>query len=159
MIQGTIQNAAWKIVENGFGTVASLDEGYYGKGIYFTTYALYSTTYIYSSQHPVMIISWVLPGNTFPVSEHHKGSSSLLGQAIKAGYNSHYVVAEKNGFVPSSIAQDSELYDELVVSQEGQIAPAFIVHLDHKSVVKVHKQWIKTNAPRPETSLDQDITC
>ena len=33
MIQGTIENAAWKIVENGFGTVASLDEGCYGKGL------------------------------------------------------------------------------------------------------------------------------
>jgi len=32
MIQGTIENAAWKIIENGFGTAATLDDGYYGKG-------------------------------------------------------------------------------------------------------------------------------
>ena len=32
MLQGTIEDAAWKISENGFGTVATRDEGYYGKG-------------------------------------------------------------------------------------------------------------------------------
>jgi len=32
MIQGTIEDAAWKISKNGFGTVATSDEGFYGRG-------------------------------------------------------------------------------------------------------------------------------
>ena len=32
MLQGTVEDAAWKISENGFGTVATRDAGYYGKG-------------------------------------------------------------------------------------------------------------------------------
>jgi len=34
MLQGTSENGAWKIAENGFATVATLDEGYYGKGFF-----------------------------------------------------------------------------------------------------------------------------
>ena len=33
MIQGTDEVAAWNICENGFGTVASLDAGWYGQGL------------------------------------------------------------------------------------------------------------------------------
>jgi len=32
MYQGTSEEAAWKICQNGFGVVGALDEGFYGKG-------------------------------------------------------------------------------------------------------------------------------
>ena len=44
MLQGTIEDAAWKISENGFGTVATRDEGYYGKGFFLFFYFQNKTT-------------------------------------------------------------------------------------------------------------------
>jgi len=37
MIHGTTENAAFRVMEGGFGTVAGLDDGYYGRGMYFTS--------------------------------------------------------------------------------------------------------------------------
>src|SRR5262245_61086501 len=38
-------SVAWKIVENGFSALSTLDAGYYGSGIYFTSSVLYATPY------------------------------------------------------------------------------------------------------------------
>jgi len=45
VVQGTSENAAFRIIKNGFGTVASLDDGYYGLGMYFTSSFKYSSRY------------------------------------------------------------------------------------------------------------------
>jgi hypothetical protein len=45
VIHGTALATAWKICATGFANLSCLDDGFFGKGIYFTTYALYALPY------------------------------------------------------------------------------------------------------------------
>ena len=45
VVQGTSENAAFRIIKNGFGTVPSLDDGFYGRGMYFTSSFKYGSKY------------------------------------------------------------------------------------------------------------------
>ena len=69
--QGTSENAAYRIVKNGFGTTATLDDGYYGRGIYFTSSMKYAAKYASSTKRgKVFLLSLIITGNVFPVIEH-----------------------------------------------------------------------------------------
>lgn len=86
MFHGTIEPTAKKICESGFGTVATLDDGWYGKGIYFTSSLDYALFYAQKAKesfyskpenrrlkkpsYDVIIMSLVTLGNTFPVTEN-----------------------------------------------------------------------------------------
>ena len=57
-----------------------------------------------------------LVGNPFPVIEHHKDKKdSLRGAPLKAGYQSHYVLTDKNG--DPWTASQSECFNEIVIPQ------------------------------------------
>ena len=45
VVQGTSENAAHQIIDNGFGIASALDDGWYGRGIYFTSYLKYASLY------------------------------------------------------------------------------------------------------------------
>jgi hypothetical protein len=62
-----------------------LDEGYFGKGIYFTCDLLYTIPYSIGKRNPAVILSYIIPGNPFPVTESHKGDDKLLGAPMKNG--------------------------------------------------------------------------
>src|SRR5436190_640877 len=99
IILGTDYYVAEKIAQTGFAALASLDAGYFGRGIYFTTYILYTLPYSCSKRNPSVVIGYLNLGNVFPVTENHKGDESLLGLPLKPGYNSHFVITTKDGFV------------------------------------------------------------
>jgi len=129
---GTSLSSAWKICQNGFATLASFDSGFYGSGIYFTTRAMYCYPYLQGKKDPSIILSWVILGNSYPVTEHPDHPGSLLGQVIKPGYQSHYVCTDNCGFpYPYSATMDKVLdktvFDEIVINQESQVTPAFII--------------------------------
>ena len=73
MIHGTGENAAFRVMEGGFGMVAGLDDGYYGRGMYFTSDLQYADMYAEiqaKNANPtgpwganVFLIAAVLPGN------------------------------------------------------------------------------------------------
>lgn len=86
---------AWKVCATGFANLSSLvrlksclsltwfqDDGFFGKGIYFTTYALYALPYFSTKSDPAVILSFVLPGCSFPVIEHTEGKDSLVGYVV-----------------------------------------------------------------------------
>jgi hypothetical protein len=81
------------------------------------------------------------------VTESHKGEKKLMGSALKSGYNSHFVVTTPDGFVftPEDLDKGTKMCHgiavrfvefliliriEMVIPQESQILPAFIVELD-----------------------------
>lgn len=94
-------------------------------------------------------------GNTFPVVEHKESPVSLMGyieafkailihrQSLQSGFNSHYVVVNRNGNTPSREEKNtkSKLYDEIVINQESQIAPAYIVRLNPTEASKYLEDW------------------
>eukprot|EP01127_Copromyxa_protea_P001845 TRINITY_DN11758_c0_g1_i1.p1 TRINITY_DN11758_c0_g1~~TRINITY_DN11758_c0_g1_i1.p1 ORF type:complete len:228 (+),score=28.88 TRINITY_DN11758_c0_g1_i1:48-686(+) len=130
---GTDYGVAMTIASTGFAALSSLDSGWYGAGIYFTTYAMYTTPYFALRKDPAIILSFVTPGNVFPTTENHKGPNSLLGKVLNASYTAHYVGLDATGIVPNYSETKLEgidfLYDEIVVSQEPQICPVYVLRI------------------------------
>lgn len=60
----------------------------------------------------------------------------------KAGYNSHYVLTEKDG---DCVQQKKKhgYYDEVVIEQESQIAPVYLIKLNRSALksVKILDDW------------------
>jgi len=48
MLQGTSEGAVWQIFQQGFGVVATTDDGFYGR-VYFTSKLSYATNYVQQS--------------------------------------------------------------------------------------------------------------
>jgi len=138
-IQGTFEDAGKRISENGFGTVSSLDAGWYGQGIYFTSRPSYAKIY---SKKGVFLISLILPGNSCPVVEDpftdstrsKKNPLGLLGGPCEPGYQSHYVVVPNKWFAFPARFKEGEQFDpkkhadELVVFNHAQTLPLFLVY-------------------------------
>jgi len=61
----------------------------------------------------------------YPVIEHPHKRGSLKGKPNHPGYQSHYIKVNKKG-VP--VLNGSEIYDELVVFQESQVLPRYVVY-------------------------------
>jgi len=143
---GTDMTVAEKICETGFAALSRLDAGWFGRGIYFSSYPQYCIPYITDRQQPAVLVSYILPGNVYPVIEKHSGPHSIEGTAIKSGFNSHYVVTNKTG---EAITQpDTETFNEIVVPQEAQIVPAFLVGIAKKGLKKVRSQWLASTTER-----------
>lgn len=147
VLHGTDFYTAEQIANTGFAALSSLDEGFFGKGIYFTTSLHYTLPYACLKKRPAVVISYVNPGNVFPVSEDHKGPKSLKGAAIKSGYNSHLVLTNKEGVIYQE-SRDETLCDEIVISQESQILPAFIIELEVESCMREFEKWSSTETIR-----------
>lgn len=138
-LHGTSSGIALKIAETGFAALSKVDVGWYGKGIYFTSHALYTIPYLLTTPEPAVIISYIIPGNIYPVRESADSENTLRGSAIKPGYDSHYVITNKEGNIASTKCK--ELFDEFVIDQEGQIAPAFILYLGNDTVNKYASEY------------------
>jgi len=143
MLQGTSKTAAWNIVKQGFATVATLDDGWFGKGIYFTSafeWARFFSTVASRKDlnaEKCMVLSLVIPGNIYPVTEAHDSGESLRGKSVKGtGYQSHYTnvhaansYAGGKAFLAGHVCNPpaGKVYDELVVFQDAQALPLFVI--------------------------------
>jgi len=142
MIQGTSEEAVWQICQQGFGVTAVTDDGYYGRGIYFTSSYSYASRYSKDSpKEPgfrVFLLSMVVPGNPFPVTEDpwdadHVIKQGYHGQACRPGYQSHYTlvdaVAKKSYPIkyPPPFAKE-KVSSELVVFEWNQTLPLFVFY-------------------------------
>jgi len=157
MFQGTSEEAVWSIVENGFATVATLDAGYFGKGIYFSSDLTYSIKYA-NPQNPkgkVIIVALTIPGNAYPITEHpflidshgevlmktdSEGKSMRLHNpdgfyehGPQSGFQAHYTIVEKHNIrkafpIKTSIDVTNHA-DELVVFQDAQTLPVFVLYV------------------------------
>jgi len=130
VVQGTSENAAHQIIDNGFGIASALDDGWYGRGIYFTSYLKYASLYAkFSSSNgcKVFLVSLVIPGNVYPATEPARDDPlSLMGGAAKKGHQSHYVEVNLQGQPARS---EREFYaDEIVVFEGCQTLPLFLVY-------------------------------
>jgi len=147
MLQGTSENAAHRIAKNGFGTVASLDLGWFGQGIYFTSRMPYACEYAeLAKDGRVFLLSVVVPGNAYPVTETPfiidqaqnwlkekiENPEGLFGRPCRPGYQSHYVIVDTKSGLPDTRSVDQGSEDELVVFQPSQVLPLFFFYSDQK---------------------------
>jgi len=157
MIHGTNENSASRVIENGFGTVATTDDGYFGRGMYFTSDLRYANLYAKqvdkTGELKVMVLAIVIPGNPYPVTEHpfvvptvwerdqdgrtrrKNNPQGLLGQACKAGYQSHFVIVDSESAEVAYPTTREDLgdrgvpvSDELIIFEGAQALPVFLVY-------------------------------
>jgi hypothetical protein len=151
VVHATHVDAARNICKTGFATLATVDAGtviilpllkslgWYGQGIYFTTFAEYSATYalnsplcsflsyITGSVDPCILLCYLVPGNPYPVTEGPFDSKTLKGTVrvtpliklpgapLKPGYQSHYILVDGSG-----VPDPENGFDEIVVNQDTQ---------------------------------------
>jgi hypothetical protein len=117
------ESAVWAIMSAGFSVLSSRDDGRFGRGIYLTTDAEYAATYC---KDPVktFVLCLALPGNAYPTA------TELRGEPPRRGYQSHYVRLRDGQ--PGLGARA----DELVVFQENQILPRYVIRATQRSVAQ-----------------------
>jgi len=159
---GTEETIAWKIASVGFANLSSTDAGFYGKGIYFSSSASYTVPYFSNTRKPAILICFTIPGHPFPVNEHPKDDLNLSGKALYVGYQSHYVVTTVAGFPLKIQDWNSQLkrYDELVISQETQVVPIFLIQVDTSNmsaVLSLYNESVSLkNEPPAKIESDDD---
>jgi len=141
-IHGTDMATARSIAETGFAAVSLLDAGFFGKGIYFTTFANYTIPYFSSRRDPAIIISWIVCGSAFPVIEAADGPHTRKGAALHGTANAHFVVTDRHGqCLADPKADPTECFNEIVIGQEPQITPAFILSISKDNIPALLKKW------------------
>jgi len=145
-VHGTNFDTALSICETGFASLGIVDKGWYGKGIYFTSSAVYAAPYFGTKKKPAIIIAYIVPGNPYPVSEHPFNNKSLIGSAMQDGVQSHYVITSINGY--PVLKPCEKYYDELIITQEAQALPAFIIEVDPSNIPNLfmNRQVVTPNA-------------
>jgi len=152
MLQGTSESAVWQICQQGFGVVGTLDDGFYGAGVYFTSKLGYADKYAKSGPDgsKPFIVSMVIPGNSFPVVEHpfvdppvyekdKKGitvrkanADGFKGKACYSGYQSHFTLVEgrdiNTTFPLRGPIDAATAADELVTFDSSQALPLFVFY-------------------------------
>jgi len=141
-VHGTSREIAHSISKTGFVALSLCDIGWYGKGVYLTTNCLYATPYFLSKTNPALLVCFAFLGNIYPVVEDHKGKGSLLGKPLLPGYNSHYVLTNKNGFVCTDFRV--QYFTEIVVEQESQIIPAYILGINTTKASSLLETFVRT---------------
>jgi len=151
-VHGTSSKVGWAICRTGFASLSQLDAGFYGKGIYFSTSALYCYPYFGTKSDPALLVSFLLVGNPYPVIENrHDSTGSLEGMPIKSGYNCNYVVTQSNGTVYDNPQQP--IFNEIVIPQESQICPVYLIELDDGGARQLRAQFQRNIPPIQQSQL------
>jgi serine/threonine protein kinase len=139
------------ICSNGFAVLNKTDDGYFSRGVYVTFDSAYAAIYgggivplaLQESANEIVIIAvWAAVVNPYPITRGRDYTRSehecdLLGGAVKGGYDSHFVLVNRQGGESSLNYQacaDSEAaaplryeYSELVLKDEAQVMARFVL--------------------------------
>jgi len=131
------------IISDGFATVSIRDEGWFGRGMYFTSSAKYATQY--SGKYGCLIMSYIIILNPFPIitddAPVHMETSTFRfnGQGNYKTYQCHYAPVAPISYEakyldnrPPATGHDDSVFDELVVFQQADILPQIVVHLQRE---------------------------
>jgi len=138
--QGTAESTAMKIAQTGFTTVATLDDGFYARGIYFTRSLRYASYYSKLANkggpYSYIMVAFTTPGNIYPVIEGPLDKGTFKGHpgVINPGYQSHYVCvcgpgSKKPGW-PCEMGE-KQFVDELVLFQDAQAVPKYLLVIEN----------------------------
>jgi len=66
-----------------------------------------------------------------------------MGHPLVNGYQSHYCITTKGGlpFTKKDYQNMNTKYDELVIGQESQVVPLFLLEMNKKNIVKMAIEW------------------
>lgn len=130
-----------QLLSDGFAALGTLDDGWYGKAMYFTSSAKYATRYCGGESGGCLIMCYILLLNPFPVVSADAppnispASFRFYGKGNYRNYQCHYIPVSPVGagtdtmdYRPPPTGTDDALYDELAVFQEVNILPQVVVH-------------------------------
>lgn len=128
MWHGTSKDSAKKIADTGYASLATTDNGYFGKGIYSAHEAEYAFR-VYA--RGALLFNWVATNSSYPVTSADK----LRGQPNYKNYDSHFVpVITPNGVYSKDATvyvacnpRQQHHYIEVVVFNEEQCLPRYLV--------------------------------
>ncbi|HEY4832829.1 MAG TPA: hypothetical protein VIH61_09760, partial [Waddliaceae bacterium] len=131
MFHGTKKNLVDSIIKTGFANLATTDSGFFGKGIYNTSYAEYAHR-VYSDG--TLLFNWIVFFSAYPVT--HPDMARLQGGSNHSNYDAHYtLIAPRNPDNPNEIVYfpftdaQEPIYDELVVFDSSHILPRYRITL------------------------------
>ncbi|CAF1463299.1 unnamed protein product [Adineta steineri] len=140
MWHGCRQNILPNLLSDGFSTLGFLDDGWFGKAMYFTSSAKYATRYC-GQTGGCLIMCYLLLLNPFPVTRTDAPPAvspnrfRFYGKGNYKNYQCHYIPVSPVGGPntqdyrpPSSGNVDDAEYDELAIFQEANILPQVVIH-------------------------------
>ena len=133
MLHGSRDDVVWQVCQDGFGGDSVAEDGYHGKGIYFSsTLGSAERRAIPGSGGRPILLSMVIPGHVFPVIEapivpDGSGASNpdgYGGRPGRSGYQSHITLLDsrdaQGAFPISGPADSSSVVGEVVAFETGQ---------------------------------------
>jgi len=90
---------------------------------------------------PTIIICLTLPGYPYPVISTRDVQKD---KGLVQGHQSHYVVTKPDG-TPVDRSSSDLYYDELVLDQEGQILPVFVVSLKKDNLHQLAEKFTRAD--------------
>ena len=152
-----ISAIAPSICSNGFAVLNKTDDGYFARGVYVTFDSAYAAIYagglipleLQSPANEMTIIAaWAVVVNPYPITRgidyvktNHQ--CDLFGSTVKSGYDSHFVLVDRQagpGSVDYQACVDaggavplSYTYSELVLKDEAQVMPRSVLRCRKKA--------------------------
>ena len=127
------EEVARSILGGNFAILASLDDGYFGQGIYVTLDAEYAIEEYGRRQHGqdcvALLVCAIIVGSAYPVVEMPNGPGGFLGRALVPKADAHVAVvgwhADDANWLPCDHTEwaGQQTYTELVVRDESQVLP------------------------------------
>ena len=154
VFHGCTHDAAHNICRTGFASISTTDAGYFGRGIYTTTFPQYAAEYAAGvhkvtpnppnagGEH-VVLVAWATPGLAYPITRDHAGADcdyipgtfasrfySNEGEpakALRSPFDSHYVCIRRDDYqCMDGVRHDvAPEYDELVLGDAAQLLPCY----------------------------------
>uniref|UniRef100_A0A6B2L0S1 PARP catalytic domain-containing protein n=1 Tax=Arcella intermedia TaxID=1963864 RepID=A0A6B2L0S1_9EUKA len=154
VIHGTSLGKAFKICNTGFAILSTLDKGYYGQGIYVTSYTKYALQYC-NGAVPALIVAYLQPGNPYPVIESPLNPDNFVGKPVPPGHQCNYVRVSKGRGYPVT-APTEKSYDEFVIGQEAFLIPVFIVQISSVELINLQKELMRLDKSA-QTGYDYEV--
>eukprot|EP00727_Mastigamoeba_balamuthi_P002434 m51a1_g12188 hypothetical protein (1248) ;mRNA; f:11695-17986 len=133
---GTSPDVLDSLCKTGFANLALTDQGYFGKGLYATTEAIYAHDAYAADSGGVLLLCWVSFFSAYPVVAGDM--AKLTGKAHWANHDTHFVpvvpegpgdVRKQKVFFPcADVAQ--AVYHEMVVFEAAQMLPRYVVRFE-----------------------------
>eukprot|EP00727_Mastigamoeba_balamuthi_P013680 m51a1_g8935 hypothetical protein (1530) ;mRNA; r:905566-914603 len=138
MWHGTRAEALESVFRAGFASLATTDEGFFGKGVYSAYEARYASE-VYS--RGALLVNWVSLFSAFPVVDGDM--PRLTGKGSYANYDAHFIpvrpasaeAGEQNYVACSELSQ--AVFHELVTFEASQNLPRYLVTLQPSIVQTV----------------------
>ena len=164
-IRSIVQNNFYDMSDPEFAASRKTDPGFFGPGIYFSQYPTYGSSYAEKRKSNTLLLSWVLMGATYPVTEEPMTLTGLV-----PGYDSHYAIVDSKFGRPIR-PTDPPGYDEIVVFHKAQVLPRYVIHFEKidapstphdpgsqtAAASLTHKLLSTTNSAFPGEPLPPDI--